>query len=195
MVEEDAIKATMEALQAQLVAVGYPLKVDGKMGQKTYDACRSHQGLGPKLPASLKTIKNAKRDWRLAKSLDILRAQLNANFPKRSKTHDGTIGDEAHATRVSDHNPWVVASDGSPIVTAMDITHDPANGVDCAALAEVIKRDPRVKYVIWNKRIYNKEIAKLWRVYYGSNPHTAHMHVSVVRFEEQYDGTTMWNLM
>jgi hypothetical protein len=45
--------------------------------------------------------------WRLAKSQETLRAQVNAAPPGRSKRDDGTIGDERHQASASDHNPWV----------------------------------------------------------------------------------------
>ena len=62
--------------------------------------------------------------WRVAQSLIRLRDQINLAAPTRSKASDGTIGDAAHATRDSDHNPWV--KEGAlGIVTAMDITHAP----------------------------------------------------------------------
>ena len=67
--------------------------------------------------------------WRVAKSLLKLRDQINAHAPKRSKKSDGYIGDAAHASRSSDHNPWV--KDGKMgVVTAADFTHDPAGGFD-----------------------------------------------------------------
>lgn len=45
--------------------------------------------------------------WRLARGLEHLRAQVNTKWSNRSKDSDGSIGDEAHASRSSDHNPWV----------------------------------------------------------------------------------------
>lgn len=66
--------------------------------------------------------------WRVAKSLLILRDQINQYAPHRNKASDGTIGDEHHAHTNSDHNPQVL--DGNiGVVTAIDITHDPAQGV------------------------------------------------------------------
>jgi hypothetical protein len=94
--------------------------------------------------------------WRVAKSLLRLKKQVDAKAPQRNIDSDGTIGDELHASRSSDHNPWV--KDGKKgVVMAMDLTHDPANGCDANALAEAIRtsRDPRVKYIIWNRRIAN----------------------------------------
>ena len=62
---------------------------------------------------------------RIAKTLDVLRNEINALAPKRSKGSDGWIGDAAHQSRASDHNPWV-REGGVGIVTALDITHDPS---------------------------------------------------------------------
>ena len=87
--------------------------------------------------------------WRVAKSLLHLREQINAKAPNRDKSNDGTIGDAAHASRSSDHNPWV--KDGSEgVVTAIDITNDPAHKVVSRDIAEAIRKskDSRVKYLI-----------------------------------------------
>lgn len=89
-------------------------------------------------------------EWRVAKALLQLRAQVDAKFPGRSTASDGTIGDANHASRASDHNPWVTDKHGGHVVTAMDITHDPAHGFDSYAFAEQLRqrRDPRIKSVI-----------------------------------------------
>src|SRR5258708_4881597 len=119
--------------------------------------------------------------WRVAKSLLKLRDQVDEAHPHRNKSNDGTIGDQLHASRNSDHNPWV--KDGKVgVVTAMDITHDPKNGVDTYAFADFLRlhRDMRVKYIISKKRISNPEInGGDWRPYTGSNPHDEHVHISV----------------
>lgn len=134
--------------------------------------------------------------WRLAKALMQMRDQFNAAVPRRNKSHDGTIGDAAHASRNSDHNPWV--KDGSlGVVTALDITHDPRNGVDIAKIAERLRsgRDSRIKYVIANKRIFSStQNPWQWRSYTGSNPHTSHIHVSVNSHKAAYDDTREWGL-
>jgi hypothetical protein len=92
--------------------------------------------------------------WRVASSLEVLLKQVNEKYPQRSKVADGAIGDAAHASRGSDHNPWV--HDGNVgIVTARDFTHDPLHGLDSEHLAEALRlsRDKRLKYVISNKKI------------------------------------------
>ena len=135
--------------------------------------------------------------WRVAKSLMKLREQVNQRWPTRSKDNDGTIGDEAHASRSSDHNPWVRDGNGSGVVTALDITHDPRSGCDSYALAEVFRtsRDPRIKYIISNRRICSSDVEPWqWRPYHGSNPHDHHVHVSVKSEPGQYDSEALWNL-
>lgn len=138
-------------------------------------------------------------DWRLAISLNKFRDQINTMFPKRSKVSDGTIGDAAHASRSSDHNPWVKDSKGQPIVTALDITHDPKNGVDTYALADYLlaKKDPRIKYIISNKKIASGARGPSpwkWRKYTGKNPHDHHVHISVIDDESLFDSTKEWDL-
>jgi hypothetical protein len=133
--------------------------------------------------------------WRLAKSLDLLRRQINAAYPHRRKDSDGTIGDANHASRTSDHNPWV---DGN-VVTAFDITHDPESGVDCTVLADrlIASRDHRIKYIIWNKRIANYQAMQgvvpfAWRPYHGASDHTEHLHLSVRSSAMFYDSVQPW---
>lgn len=132
--------------------------------------------------------------WRVGKSLLKLRDQINRQHPGRKKHADGTIGDAAHASRKSDHNPWV--KDGSTgIVTAMDITHDPRTGPDTWALAEFMRqqKDPRIKYLISNRRIFSSP-AYTWRKYTGSNPHSGHVHISVHSAKAHYDNDKPWTL-
>jgi hypothetical protein len=139
-----------------------------------------------------------KMTWRVANSLIHLREQINAKWPHRSKASDGTIGNAEHQTRDSDHNPWV--RDGKQgVVTALDITNDPINGVVSEEIAEAIRlsHDPRVKYIISNKKIaasYNVhgEKAWEWRPYFGANPHNHHCHISVVSEKLKYDSVVDW---
>lgn len=188
MPEDKILKELVKQIQEHLNANGAKLIVDGDMGQKTYDAINRREG---KPVAPLKT---AGTGWYLAHSLATLRAQINAAAPKRDKVADGTIGDAAHASRTSDHNPWVKDSHGRGVVTAIDITHDPADGVDCNKLAEVLKTDPRVKYIIWKGRIWNGSIAQSWREYKGANPHNHHIHISVSDDEKLFNSTKDWRI-
>lgn len=128
--------------------------------------------------------------WRLAKSLEQLRSQVDAAFPGRDKSSDGTIGDERHAATKSEHNP-----DANGVVRAMDISHDPAHGLDARALAEalVASRDPRILYVISNAEINSSVKAPwTWRPYTGVNAHRHHVHISVVEDPARYDDANPW---
>ncbi len=135
---------------------------------------------------------------RIARSLDILRKQVNDKYPGRSKTDDGWIGDATHASRSSDHNPWII--DGADrVVSALDITHDPAHGFDTYKFADMLLRnkDPRIKYVISNRRIGFGGAGPSpwqWRPYNGSNAHNRHIHISVKDEKTKYDSTVPWVL-
>ena len=137
--------------------------------------------------------------WRVARSLDVLLAELNAGAPNRSKISDGSIGDASHASRSSDHNPWVIHG-GVGIVRARDFTHDPRGGLDCnwlaGELADLIGVHPALGsggYIIWNRRIFSADRrGEGWRSYSGSNPHDHHLHVSVATSPGGFDSTQPW---
>jgi hypothetical protein len=131
--------------------------------------------------------------WYIAKSLEVLRAQLNARAPARSTVSDGGIGDASHSARESDHNPTETGQ-----VCARDFTNDPAGGMAGQWLADalVASRDPRIKYVIWNHRIIDSRAGQhpwQWMPYSGANDHTHHVHVSVFA-GALGDDTRSWNL-
>lgn len=116
---------------------------------------------------------HAGRGWRLAPSLIAMEAEADRLAPRRSTASDGSIGDQSHAARKSDHNPeggWV---------TALDLTHDPRGGWDAHARARELanRRDPRIDYLISNRQIWT--LARGWRPYTGANPHTHHAHTSI----------------
>lgn len=140
--------------------------------------------------------------WRSSESLKALLQKINSLAPNRRKASDGMIGDARHRARNSDHNPWVWdEATGKGVVTALDITHDPARRCDCSIIAQSIqnKKDTRIKYVIWNRRIMNSSSIGgaepwTWRTYTGSNPHTKHMHISVKCEKQHYDSTAPWDV-
>ena len=126
-----------------------------------------------------------------------LLGEVNASAPTRAKASDGGIGDARHAASVSDHNPCRCCR----VVCARDFTHDPAGGFDAGTFAEwlrarVLAGEPRVKYVIWSRRIFSgrnqSHAAGVWRPYGGKNPHTKHVHVSVRHDAEHYDDAAPW---
>jgi hypothetical protein len=127
--------------------------------------------------------------WRLARGLDKLRSQVNAKWPNRSRTSDGTIGDRRHQASASDHNPV------GGIVHALDLTHSPAKGYDAHAHADRIRqsKDARIKYLISNRRIASAQNNWAWRPYRGSNPHSGHVHYSIHR-NPNADNTREWKI-
>ena len=132
--------------------------------------------------------------WRVASSLNQLLAEINNSAPKRNKAGDGSIGDAAHSSRTSDHNPC----DCHEVVCARDFTHDPAGGFDSYAFADWLRtrcdadKESRVKYIISNRRIASPKLDWEWRVYTGTNPHNKHVHVSVAHGPEEFDDKTVW---
>ena len=98
--------------------------------------------------------------------------QATALKPKRKKISDGLLPSAAHMKQspTSDHNTGL----------AVDLTHDPENGIDCVDIFEKLKEDKRVKYLIFQGKIWSKEKSKLGnRRYTGSNSHSKHLHISI----------------
>ncbi|WP_147445526.1 peptidoglycan-binding protein [Corallococcus aberystwythensis] len=63
----------------------------------------------------------------------------------------------------------------------------------------VERRDPRIKYIIWNEKIwrsYARRGVSAWapQRYTGENRHTKHAHVSVSEKKALYDLTTSWGI-
>jgi hypothetical protein len=125
--------------------------------------------------------------WRLATSLAVLRTELDKAYPNRPKQSDGTIGDARHQAEPSDHNP-----NSNGIVCAFDITAFSESD----RLAEVFRKmgsaNDRVAYVIWNHRIASAHNSWEWVEYTRADPHTSHIHVSVIQDPKQYDKATPW---
>lgn len=131
-------------------------------------------------------------DWRPAKSLVVLRNQLDAEYP--GWLFLGYKGDAAHAAVPSDHNP-----NSAGVVCALDI--GPGGGLDIHKLADniVAKPHPNLKYIISNRRIANWQTGFKWEYYGGGDPHDTHIHVSVGRGPDgqsvqPYDDTIKWNI-
>ena len=109
--------------------------------------------------------------------------QATALWPKRKKASDGLLPSSAHVKQNpnSDHNTGL----------AVDLTHDPAAGVDCEVIFEKLKEDERVEYLIFNKKIWSRARAKSGnRPYSGSNPHTKHLHINI--YPDKASDTSPW---
>lgn len=122
--------------------------------------------------------------YHLAPALAELRNEVNARWPNRSKASDGWIGDPAHASRVSDHNPNQRGS-----VNALDIT---AEDIVPAELVAAAIAHPSTAYVIHDRSIWSRTYGWAKRPYKGSNPHTTHVHVSIQQNQAAEQNLTKW---
>jgi hypothetical protein len=98
--------------------------------------------------------------------------QATAISPLRMKASDGLLPSNAHLKQspTSDHNTGL----------AVDLTHDPKNGIDCVAIFEKLKEDKRVSYLIFQGKIWSREKASQGnRKYTGTNSHSKHLHISI----------------
>jgi hypothetical protein len=95
--------------------------------------------------------------------------QATALRPKRKKASDGLLPSAAHlkSSPNSDHNTGY----------AVDITHDPKNGIDCVEAFIKLQDDKRVKYLIFQGKIWSEKNGV--KEYTGSNPHNKHLHISI----------------
>jgi cytidylate kinase len=127
----------------------------------------------------------------LTASLTKLRNGFNTAFPRRRKESDGWIGDTAHQSRKSGHNPddtdgslaEYSDADSKPEVRAIDVDKDlEYPGITMPQVIQRILATPndikRLKYIIFNGVIWSK--TNNWKPakYTGDNQHTEHAHLS-----------------
>ena len=129
--------------------------------------------------------------WTLAPALAQLRREIDREYKLRSKKSDGTIGDQSHAARQSDHNP-----NEHGVVCAIDLTHDP-KVFHAHKFAEIlrircsVKRENRVNYIISKGRIASEKTKFEW-VDYDGNPHDKHIHISLKQEPRRYNNSGTW---
>ena len=122
---------------------------------------------------------------KLCKAGQQLRLQIDDEFSSRSRASDGWIADARHVKAgTSDHIP----DPNSGIVRAIDITRNLSGSGEpdlMPYLADQIRlaarKDKRIKYIIFDKKIASAK--SLWRFvpYRGINPHVKHCHVSFTK--------------
>ena len=122
-------------------------------------------------------------NWRLARSLETLRAAVYQRWPG---TTVGAIGDTRHCPGTSDHCP-----NAAGVVRAIDVMSPVAADILWEELLRL--RDPRMKYMIHDSKIVNRTVSP-WQVrdYSGSNPHASHIHISVSNRVALYDDPAAW---
>lgn len=137
--------------------------------------------------------------WHLAPSLVRLQKDLDAVFGAE-RPNDGTIGDESHAARKSEHNPDR-DSDGMPngAVSAIDVYTESRGKVwikpaEFSKILSVLKKDSRVWYVIHKGKIYSRTNDFAAKAYEGSNPHNSHFHLSLMQTKRAHDDDHSWGI-
>lgn len=92
-------------------------------------------------------------------------------WPNRNRASDGILPSAAHTIA----NPKSGHEQGN----AVDLTDDKAAGCDADLIGQLVmeSRDPRVLYVICNRRIWSMgRYREGWRRYSGANSHDTHTH-------------------
>lgn len=131
-------------------------------------------------------------DWILVPCLVQLRSEFNAIGPKRDRASDGSIGDAAHEDSQSDHNRDetgnVPIRDADKIqeVHAIDVDKDGPwlDGITMEKAVQFILArcrsgaEKRLRYIIFNRRIWSASNGWRQKAYTGANPHDKHAHFS-----------------
>lgn len=146
--------------------------------------------------------------WILVPCLVTLRDEFNRLAPNRDKASDGSVGDLAHASSSSDHNPDETGAtpsedaDRRNEVHAIDTDDDlRLEGWDMnRALGIIISRhrnglDNRLQNVIYNRRIWSRSWGWTARAYNGANAHTQHAHFSARYTDAAESNTKPWGLL
>lgn len=131
--------------------------------------------------------------WVLTKGLNTVRAEFNDVFPGRDKASDGSVGDLAHQTGTSGHNPDKTGKaeykDGDALdeVRAIDVDRDlvPGSATDWMELVvQYLVKKARAggyipfRYIIYKGRIWARSDGWQTRTYTGANKHDKHAHFS-----------------
>jgi hypothetical protein len=127
--------------------------------------------------------------WVLVPCGEQLRAEVNALAPNRDKGSDGTIGDTAHQRSTSSHNDDEIGkvpirdADSKHEVHAWDADRDLREpGLTMEMIVQFLLArcrsgaERRLRYIIFNYRIWSASNGWKQQAYSGSNPHDHHAH-------------------
>jgi len=145
--------------------------------------------------------------WFTVACLMRLRDEINALAPNRAKGADGTVGDLAHQEHTSDHNPdetgAVPIHDADRLneVHALDITtelNEPGLTLDMIVQFILARcrsgAERRLRYIIWQRKIYHVDNDFEPRDYDLDDPHTGHAHFSASYDSAREADASTWHL-
>jgi hypothetical protein len=145
--------------------------------------------------------------WILIAAGKSLFAEFDQIAPGRGHASDGSIGDTAHQHEVSDHNPDETGSvpvhDADHIneVHAIDVDNDLREpGLDMEQVVQFLLgrcrsgAEKRLRYIIYNRRIWEADNGWRQRSYTGPSPHTEHAHFSLSYTTSLEASTASWHL-
>jgi|SRR6185295_14442961 len=146
-------------------------------------------------------------DWVLIPCLEQLFAEFDRIAPSRDHASDGDIGDAAHRQEVSDHNPDetgdVPIQDADHIneVHAIDVDDDLRESD--LTMEKVVQfllgrcrsgAEKRLRYIIYNRRIWSASSGWVQKTYTGTSAHTEHAHLSASYNSELEASRASWHL-
>lgn len=145
--------------------------------------------------------------WILVPCLVKLRSEFNAIAPDRDKASDGSVGDAAHQDSQSDHNADETGN--VPIRDADKVNEVHAIDVDVdlrtpgLSMEKVVQfllarcrsgAENRLRYIIFNRRIWSASDGWVQRRYTGANAHDHHAHFSASYTSGREADTRSWHL-
>lgn len=146
-------------------------------------------------------------DWILVACLVTLRNEFNRIAANRDRTTDGSIGDTAHQNSTSDHNQDefgkvpITDADKTNEVHAIDVDVDlRVSGLTMEKVVQFLLErcrsgaENRLRYIIFNKRIWSASSGWVQKAYTGASPHTEHAHFSASYNSKHEASTASWHL-
>lgn len=124
--------------------------------------------------------------WHLAPSLVRNREWNRKKWPGQLNSMDGSIGDAAHASTVSDHNP-----NSRNSVNAID---EDERGIHMPTWIVAGIVHPSTNYLIYEKHIYSLRYLFKRRAYTGRQPHDKHGHLSIQQTVKAEQSKTEWGV-
>jgi hypothetical protein len=145
--------------------------------------------------------------WILIPCLKCLFAEFDRIAPSRDHASDGSIGNTVHQEEVSDHNADEVGkvpihdADHVNEVHAIDVDNN-LNESDLT-MEKVVQfllgrcrsgAEKRLRYIIYNRRIWSASSGWVQKTYTGASPHTEHAHFSASYITSLEASTASWHL-